>query len=205
MALSMADVVGWYSLQWKGGSFEICLRPVGRFFCPKFQAQASWKLEGNTIKVDWQKFGNYEFTIDPETKHMEGFALPENKEDANNWRKADFLRPLSDAEAALIGDGAGSEWDFEWSGGSFPVSFKADGYNHFKCEDFPAHAHWAWDQTKELLTIHWAEFGTYEMKIDGKEKTMTGSAQGAPEDWRKAKFLRNMIDNKVVEHCDLHH
>jgi len=204
--MAAASPVGWYSLQWKGGSFEVCFRPVGRFFCPKFQAPASWVLEeGNVIKVDWAKFGKYEFTWDPESKHMEGFCVPENKEDDKNWRKADFARPLSDAEMALIGDGAGSEWDFEWSGGKFPVQFKSDGYNHFKCEDFPAHAHWAWDQAKELLTIHWGEFGVYEMKIDGKEKTMVGHAQGAEDDWRKAAHLRNLLDNKVVEACEHHH
>jgi hypothetical protein len=202
---AMADVVGWYSLQWKGGAFEVCFRPVGRFFCPRFQAPATWQMEGNVINLDWAKFGKYQFTFDPASKHMEGFALPENKDDEKNWRKADFLRPLSAQESALIGDGAGSEWDFEWSGGKFPVQFKADGYNHFKCEDFPAHAHWAWDQQKELLTIHWDQYGTYEMKINGAEKTMEGSAKGAPDDWRKAELLRNLIDNKVVEACEYKH
>jgi len=162
-------------------------------------------IEGNVINLDWGKFGKYQLTFDPASKHMEGFAVPENKDDEKNWRKADFLRPLSAEESALLGDGAGSEWDFEWSGGKFPVSFKADAYNHFVCEEHPAHAHWAWDQQKELLTINWDKYGTYEMKINLTEKTMEGSAKGQPEEWRKAQHSRNLIDNKVVEHCEHHH
>ena len=83
--------------------------------------------------------------------------MPKNEANENNLRKAEFLRPLSNVEAMLIGDGAGTEWDFEWSGGSFPVEFKADGYNHFKCATFPAHAHWSFNEGK--IFINWAEYG----------------------------------------------
>ncbi|CAJ1426745.1 unnamed protein product, partial [Effrenium voratum] len=72
-------------------------------------------------------------------KPKEGNAVPKS-DDEKNWRKAAFSRELSPIEALLLGDGAGSEWDFEWSGGKFPVKFKADGYNHFQCDEFPAHA-----------------------------------------------------------------
>merc|ERR1712190_359663 len=96
----------------------------------------------------------------------------------------------------LIGDGAGSEWDFQWAEGSFPVQFKADGYNHFKCEDFPAHAHWSLDGPK--LFINWAEYGNYEMVINPEDKTMEGGLVGGDRatEWRKAKFMRNLLDNK---------
>ena len=50
-------------------------------------------------------------------------ALP--KSDAkNNWRKAVFSRELSPAEMMLLGDGAGTQWEFEWKEGKFPVKFK---------------------------------------------------------------------------------
>merc|ERR1712207_130174 len=96
--------------------------------------------------------------------------------DDKNWRKATFKGPLSAAELALIGDGAGTEWDFEWSGGSFPVQFKADGYNHFKCNDFPAHAHWSLEDTK--LRINWGEYGQYDLVVDAEAKTMEGGQVG---------------------------
>jgi hypothetical protein len=200
----MSELVGWYDLSWKGGSFEVCLRPAGQFFCPKFMAQARWTLEGNSVSVDWAKFGKYEFTVAAD-KSMEGNLLPKNPEDESNWRKCTFNRPLSAEELALIGDGAGSEWDFAWSGGNFPVQFKADGYNHFKCDEFPAHAHWTIQGTK--LTINWAEYGKYEMTIDPAAKTMEGGLIGADwkTDWRKAKHSRNLLDNKVVEACEHDH
>merc|ERR1711957_145900 len=128
----------------------------------------------------------YEMTVGAENS-MEGHAVPKKEEDENNWRKFNFLRPLSDEDLTIIGDGAGSEWDFEWSGGSFPVSFKADGYNHFKCEDFPAHAHWSLNGDK--LRINWAEYGTYDMVVDAASRTMSGCAVGGDPatDWRKGK------------------
>ena len=43
---------------------------------------------------------------------MKGNRVPKNEANENNWRKAEFLRPLSDVEAMLIGDGAGTEWVF---------------------------------------------------------------------------------------------
>jgi len=197
-----SDLIGWYDLAWKGGSFEICLRPAGYFFCPKFQAQARWELDDGIVKIDWAKFGKYELKV-AEDKSMEGHAVPKT-DDEGNWRKATFKRPLSAEEIAIIGDGAGSEWDFAWSGGSFPVQFKADGYNHFKCEDFPAHAHWSMDGAK--LKINWGEYGNYELTVDGAEKTMAGGPIGGnwDEDWRKAKWIRNLLDNKVVEACEHH-
>ncbi|CAE7738731.1 cid13, partial [Symbiodinium necroappetens] len=133
------DVIGWYDFSWSGGSFPVCFRPAGNFFCPKFQAPARWEIDGDTVKIDWKKFGKYELKFDAATKTMDGNAVPKTEDD-KNWRKATFNRALSPVEVLLLGDGAGSEWDFEWSGGKFPVKFKGDGYNHFQCDDFPAHA-----------------------------------------------------------------
>mmetsp|Transcript_5660 Transcript_5660/g.11515 ORF Transcript_5660/g.11515 Transcript_5660/m.11515 type:complete len:203 (-) Transcript_5660:87-695(-) len=198
-----AELVGWYDLSWKGGAFEICFRPGGYFFCPRFQAPARWELEGDVVRIDWAKFGKYEMQVSAD-KSMEGNAIPKNTEDESNWRKAAFKRPLSQEEMVLIGDGAGTEWDFAWTGGSFPVQFKADGYNHFKCEDFPAHAHWSLEGT--TLRIDWGEYGNYELKINAPEQTMAGGPIGGDwdKDWRKAKLLRNLVDSKVVEFCEHH-
>lgn len=198
-----SDLVGWYDFNWSGGSFSVCFRPAGHFFCPKFQAPARWELQGDLVKIDWAKFGKYELTFDPATKTMEGSVIPK-RDDDKSWRKASFSRELSPVEALLLGDGAGSEWDFEWSGGSFPVKFKADGYNHFQCDDHPAHAHWSLDGDK--LKINWAQYGNFELDVDPSEKTMNGGAVGASieTDWRKAKFVRNLISSVTIEHCEHH-
>merc|ERR1712039_3724 len=102
---------------------------------------------------------------------------------------------------ALIGDGAGTEWSFSWSGGSFPVQFKADGYNHFKCEDFPAHAHWT--LTGDQLFIDWGQYGQYSLTVNANEKSMEGGVKGGDwsKDWRKGTHNRNLLDNHVVEAC----
>mmetsp|Transcript_71201 Transcript_71201/g.112808 ORF Transcript_71201/g.112808 Transcript_71201/m.112808 type:complete len:208 (+) Transcript_71201:39-662(+) len=201
-----SDVVGWYDLSWSGGSFPICFRPAGVFFCPKFQQPSRWELEDDVIKIDWKRFGKYELKFNAETKSMEGNALPKS-DDEKNWRKAAFSHALSPVEVLLLGDGAGSEWDFEWSGGKFPVKFKADGFNHFQCDEFPAHAHWSLEG--DVLRINWADFGNYDMKINVSESTMDGSMVGgdAAKDWRKAKFLRNLVDltPSAHEHHDHHH
>ena len=55
-----------------------------------------------------------------------------------NWRKMTWTRPFTTAEH-LLHD---SVWDFQHPGGSFDVEFRADGYNHFVCNSFPAHSHW---------------------------------------------------------------
>jgi len=162
-------------------------------------------MEGDIVKIDWKKFGKYDMKFDLATKGMEGHAVPKS-DDEKNWRKAAFVRPMSPEEALLLGDGAGTEWDFEWSGGSFPVKFKADGFNHFQCDDFPAHAHWSVDGDK--LRINWAEFGNYDMVLNAEAKSMTGcSVGGNPEtDWRKAKLLRNLISSATMEEeCKHHH
>eukprot|EP00427_Karlodinium_veneficum_P022220 CAMPEP_0169113806 /NCGR_PEP_ID=MMETSP1015-20121227/28406_1 /TAXON_ID=342587 /ORGANISM="Karlodinium micrum, Strain CCMP2283" /LENGTH=204 /DNA_ID=CAMNT_0009176017 /DNA_START=60 /DNA_END=674 /DNA_ORIENTATION=+ len=204
--MSAADVVGWYDLEWSGGSFPVCFRPVGVFFCPKFQAQAKWTIEGDIIKIDWQKFGQYELKFDASSKTMEGNAIPKSDKEAN-WRKAKNFRPLSDVEKLILGDGAGSRWEFSWKDGSFPVEFKADGYNHFKCSDFPAHAHWTLEGSE--IKINWGEYGKYKLAIDAEAKTMSGGEDGGDESkdtwWRKAAFSENLINSATLEACDHHH
>lgn len=202
----MSSIHGWYDFQWSGGSFLICFRPGGTFFAPKFQAQARWEMKDNVVQIDWVKFGKYEMTFDPETRSMTGNGIP--KTDAEtNWRKAKFLNELSPTESLLLGDGAGTKWDFAWKGGTFEIQFKGDGFNHFKCEDFPAHAHWSLEGNE--LKIFWAEFGNYKMDIDLENKTMSGGEIGGDETkdtwWRKASNPTKLMDQKTLEHCEHHH
>lgn len=200
-----ADVVGWYDFKWSGGTFAVCFRPGGSFYCPKFQAPARWHLKGDLVKVEWGTFGTYELKFDAASKTMDGHGMPKKEGNDKNWRKASFLRELSPVENMLIGDGGGTEWNFEWSGGSFPVKFKADGYNHFQCDEFPAHSHWTLDADK--LTIVWGEFGKYEMAVNVAEKSMDGCKVGGDPatEWRKSQFKRNLRASVVMESCDQHH
>jgi len=208
--MSAADVVGWYDFEWARGSFEVCFRPAGHFFCPKFQAPARWTFTDGVVDIDWAKFGKYSLKFDAQAKMMDGgLVVDSGKEPAEtDWRKAKHLRQLSPVEALIIGKGAGSLWDFEWSGGKFEVEFKADGYNHFKCSQFPAHAHWS--LAGDVLRINWAQYGKYTLTVDADAKTMSGASDGAedpPKDdeWRKAKFSKDCEDLHTIEACDHHH
>eukprot|EP00927_Polykrikos_kofoidii_P069308 TRINITY_DN64720_c0_g1_i1.p1 TRINITY_DN64720_c0_g1~~TRINITY_DN64720_c0_g1_i1.p1 ORF type:complete len:224 (+),score=32.47 TRINITY_DN64720_c0_g1_i1:59-673(+) len=200
-----ADVVGWYNFSWSGGVFDVCFRPAGHFWVPRFQAAARWEMEDDKIKIDWGRYGKYDMTFNAETKSMDGICTSvANPNPEKDWRKADFREPLRPVEALLIGLGAGTEWDFEHEGGSFPIQFKADGYNHFKCNSFPAHAHWSLvDENK--VVINWAEFGKYELVVDVDTKTMEGGVQGNLSDWRKAVYVRDNEDLHTVEACTHHH
>jgi len=49
-----------------------------------------------------------------------------------DWRRMRALRPVSAAEALLLGaKGHGSQWSFQWAGGAFPVEFKVGRRDHF--------------------------------------------------------------------------
>ena len=131
---AMAEV-GVYNFEYAGGSFPIHLRTQGRFFCPQYQARAVYEVEGNVIRIDWGKFGKYELTSSDGGRTWAGSYIGE----PGNWRKMQFARPFSVAEQCIFD----SKWDFEHPGGHFEVEFRADGFNHFICNDFPAHSHWS--------------------------------------------------------------
>ena len=76
----------------------------------------------------WQGFGQYELVTENGGHLWTGSSVGKPED----WRKMTPLRALSDAEKLIIGEGAGSEWDFAFDGGSFKVIFKCDGYNHFR-------------------------------------------------------------------------
>ena len=48
---------GVYDFTHPCGSFEVHLRPGGKFFAPKFQTKSSWMLSGNALGVDFGKYG----------------------------------------------------------------------------------------------------------------------------------------------------
>jgi hypothetical protein len=83
----------------------------------------------------------YEMKVDPATKAMVGQA----KGSPDDWRRATFVKPLSEVEQLLFGGGGGTEWTLEYDGGKFGVQFKADGYNHFNCPSYPDHSHYKID------------------------------------------------------------
>jgi hypothetical protein len=97
--------------------------------------------------------------VDPATTAMEGCV----KGTPADWRKATFVKPLSPVETMLFGSGGGTEWKFEYDGGSFGVQFKADGYNHFNCPSYPEHSHYTLDTHNapgNMMEIDWGKFGT---------------------------------------------
>jgi len=199
-----ASVVGWYDFSWSGGSFLVCLRPGGHFYAPGYGAASKWSMSDDNVKIDWGSFGKYEMKFSADTRSMEGAVAGSTKE--GDWRKAAFNRELSPVELALLGEGAGTEWQLEWMEGKFAVQFKADGYNHFSCQKHPAHSHWKLNDDGTTVRISWGEFGEYELAVDPEKKTMEGGAvKGGPNDWRKATFLRDLNLGVVDEKCDHHH
>lgn len=114
------------------------------------------------------------------------------------------LRPLGASELALLGPaGGGTEWAFEYAGGRFAVQFRGDGFNHFHCHEYQAHSHWKLEGANhDELTISWGQYGTYIMRMNGKEAT--GHSVGNPGDWRKMKHVRDLEPHEAAEACQHH-
>jgi len=191
---AMEKVIGWYNFSWKGGSFQVCFRPGGAFFCPRYRASATWTMVEDVVKIDWGQFGKYNLHFDEANRTMSGNEVPKDATNENNWRTAQFVHGLSDAENLLLGAGAGTEWEFEWKGSKFPIRFQADGDNRFVCDSFPAFAHWSIEGNQ--VTIHWGNFGTYRLTIDPASETMDGGELGGDQSkdtwWRKASRPRDL-------------
>merc|ERR1712167_414326 len=115
----------------------------------KFQCKSTWKLQSDgSLLVDFKQYDHGSFS---------GSAVG----DKDNWRTMQKLRPFSVAERAVMD----SRWEFEYSGGSFEVEFRADAFNHFVCEKYPAHSHWRIDNPESatpVVYINWGKFGEYE-------------------------------------------
>ena len=121
----------------------------------------------------------------------------------SKWRKMSFVRPFSEFENLLMGDGGGSVWSLEWEKGSFEVEFRVDGLNHFVCSNFPAHSHWKLNDDG-LLELDWGKYGKYEFHIcDAAARTMSGSVKDEHAKWRKATFLRG-LDVSTLQNVPSH-
>ena len=97
-----------------------------------------------------------------------------------------------------------SKWQFEHAGGTFEVELRADAFNHFVCEAYPAHAHWRLDHADSptpTVFINWGKYGEYVLTIAEDGQTMSGSAKGQPDNWRKATRTRTLGE---VEEAHVH-
>jgi len=199
MVETEVELQGVYDFAYAGGSFDVHLRSGGRFFAPEYQQPATWNYDPpiKKVSIDWLKYGKYELTLAEGGEAAKEFhgALVGKPE---SWRKMKLKRPFTVAEQMLMD----SEWDFIHEGGSFRVNFKADGYNHFVCHDFPAHSHWRLDHGETptpTLFIDWGKYGKYELVIDADGQSMSGGAKGNMSNWRKGKRV-----GKMGETGDLH-
>ena len=191
---AVAKLVGCYKFYHPGGEFLVHLRPEGKFFAPQYQAKATWVVtEAGLLTIDWGKYGNYELQLtDPATRAFEGSFVGQ----PSNWRKMVLHRSFTPAELNLLD----SEWELEHPGGKFNVEFRADAYNHFICTSFPAHSHWRLDNDESptpSVYINWGKYGEYVLTIAEDGQTMSGSAKGQPDNWRKMKRLKAL--GKVEE------
>ena len=175
---SPSEFEGIYDFTHVGGTFDVLLRPGGRFFAPMFQAKATWRITPDQrLLIDWAKFGKYDLALTAKSPPaFDGSAVGQ----PDNWRKMKLREPFSTAELKLMD----SRWDFQWSGGSFEVEFRADAHNHFICKSFPDHSHWT--KTGSTVYINWGKYGEYELELDPSGDYMSGSVKGKPDDWRKA-------------------
>jgi hypothetical protein len=151
---------GIYEWAYSAGRFEVALRPNKVLYCAEYQAQAKWDIAeenvlAKVLRVDFKNFGQYEFVVTSDASApIQGSVagVPEK------WRTLTFLRPFNETEIAVLGQGHGTVWSFQYSHGHFEIEFRTDGYNHFICKDYPAHAHWSIDKDSNLL-ISWAQYG----------------------------------------------
>ena len=190
-------LTGVYSFAHPGGEFDVHLRDKGKFWAPKFQCKSTWVLQSDGgLLVDFQQFGMYEFKVcDDGTFSGSAVGKPDN------WRKMRKLRSFSAAETAVMD----SRWLFEHNGGSFEVELRADAFNHFVCEAYPAHSHWRLDNADSAtptLYINWGKFGEYELEVAADGASASGSVKGRPADWRKMTLLGALGTNlkQYVEH-----
>ena len=180
----LEDATGVYSFTHPGGEFEVHLRDKGRFWAPDFQCKSTWQLNADgSILIDFQQYGKY--ALDPADDGQYAGAAVGKPE---SWRKMSKKRAFSRAERSVMD----SKWEFEHAGGSFEVEFRADAFNHFVCESFPAHSHWRLQNAESAtptLFINWGKFGEYELVIAEDGSSASGSVKGRPEQWRKMKNL----------------
>jgi len=136
---------GHYHFGWRGGTIAVELRAGGVFWCRKFPAAASYAVEGDTVKIDWGRFGRYELNAKSGdagagvTAVLMGSVAGSDATD--DWRTASFVRPFTPQEELL----SGSAWELHHEGGTpFRVEFHASG--DFHCKAYPGLRHtWTLD------------------------------------------------------------
>lgn len=175
----MRDVVnaGVYDFHHPGGTFDVHLRSGGHFFAPMFKARGcTWEqTEDKHLLIDFGKFGDYRLDMkNEEPPEFEGSAVSQ----PSNWRKMNFKAKFTMADCKLMN----SVWNFEHAGGSFPVEFVADSFNHFVCKDFPSKDSF-WLLHGNVLYINWGCYGEYELVLDESGEIMAGGAKGNAANW----------------------
>ena len=180
----LQEATGIYSFVHPGGEFEVHLRDKGRFWAPEFQCKSTWQLNvDGSLLIDFQQYGKY--ALDPMGDGcFSGSAVGKPE----SWRKMSKKRAFSRAERSVMD----SKWEFEHAGGSFEVEFRADAFNHFVCEQYPAHSHWRLKHAESAtptLYINWGKFGEYELVVSEDGSSASGSVKGRPAQWRKMKNL----------------
>ena len=75
--------------EYSSGKFEVEFMASGVFYCdiPQYQRYSTWKLDGDTLVVDWQDLGTYQMAVDVASKSMAGFSVLNEKA----WRRARLL------------------------------------------------------------------------------------------------------------------
>lgn len=196
-------MAGVYSFSHPGGEFEVHLRHKGRFWAPKFQCKSTWQLESDgSLSINFVQYGKYALERMQDESWRSRFGQSSDWSGSavgkpDSWRTMVKQRSFSTAERALMD----SRWEFEHAGGSFEVEFRADAFNHFVCEKFPAHSHWRLENAETAtptVYVNWGPYGEYELEIAADGSSASGSVKGRPEDWRKMKKLGSLGSNQKV-------
>lgn len=149
--------VGFYNWSYKSGQFLVSFRPSGIFHCAKYPGKATWSVDANgLLTVIWQNYGVYEFPLSaPGATTIEGGV----QGNPSNWRRLEYIRDFTPTERLVLGEhGYGSVFNFIYEKGAFEVEFRADGFNHFNCPQYPAHSHWDIDD-HGLVSVNWGKYG----------------------------------------------
>ncbi len=92
------SLIGVYTWEHPGGSFEVVLRPNTVFYCPSYPANAKWFDIGDKVEIDWRNYGAYILNKCEAENEFEGSVVG----NPSKWRKMKFLRPFNELETTLL-------------------------------------------------------------------------------------------------------
>ena len=191
---------GHYHFGWRGGTIAVELRAGGVFWCRKFPAAASYAVEGDTVKIDWGRFGKYELNAKSGdagagvTAVLMGSVAGSDATD--DWRTATFVRPFTPQEELL----SGSAWELHHEGGTpFRVEFHASG--DFHCKAYPGLRH-TWTLDGDRVAVDWGVYGQYELTIDAAARQMRGHLRGNAASWRRLEFVASLPPYVEPQTCE---